>query len=153
MKLSKHLSLSEATFSRTAKEKGIDNTPNEKVIKALKNIAENIFDPCREFIGAPLGINSGYRSVELNRAIKGATTSQHIMGEALDIDVDVYRNGKNSELFHFIKDNLDFDQLIWEYGTDEEPSWVHVSLKANGRNRKRVMRKRYGTSRYENYVR
>lgn len=139
MKLSKNFSLAEATRSETAKRLGIDNTPSEAVIEHLKALAENVFQPIRDHFKKPIHIASGYRSEALNRAIKGAKNSQHMTGQAIDIDMD-HTDITNAEVFHFIKDNVDFDQLIWEFGTDENPAWVHVSYRNDGTNRGRVLK-------------
>lgn len=139
MQLSKNLSLKEATKSLTAVRKGIDNTPSEQVIQNLKSIAEHVFQPVRDHFGVPIAVSSGYRSKELNAAIGGSRTSQHMVGEALDIDADVYGKVTNKQIFDFIKENLTFDQMIWEFGDDNEPDWVHVSYKQNGENRKRIL--------------
>lgn len=142
MKLSKYITLGEATKSDTAIRKGISNQPNPKQLKAMKNIAKKVFDKVRDYINAPLAASSFFRSAGLNAAIKGSSkTSQHMEGEAIDIDCDKFGNGTNKEVFYFIKDNLEFDQLIWEYGTDDNPDWVHVSLRLVGKNRKQVLRK------------
>lgn len=139
MKLSKNLTLREATKSLTAIRNGIDNTPSEPVINRLKEIAEHVFQPVRDHFGVPIAVSSGYRSKELNAAIGGSRTSQHMAGEALDLDADVYGKITNKQIFDFIKDNLTFDQMIWEYGDDNEPNWVHVSYKHNGENRGRIL--------------
>ena len=139
MKLSKNLSLGEFTRSQTAKRKGIDNTPSEKHLEAAKLLAENIFQPIRECFAVPIFISSGYRSDALNEAIGGSKTSQHSKGEAMDIDMD-HRNGpENEEIFHYIRENLPFDQLIWEFGTDERPDWVHVSYNSDGEQRGQIL--------------
>ena len=139
MMLSKNLSLGEFTNSQTAKRRGIDNTPKGEHLKAAKLLAENIFQPIREHFGKPIFISSGYRSAALNEAIGGSKTSQHSKGEAIDIDMD-YRNGpQNEEVFHYIKENLPFDQLIWEFGTDERPDWVHVSYNSDGEQRGQIL--------------
>jgi hypothetical protein len=139
MKLSKNLSLGEFTRSQTAKRKGIDNTPNEKHLEAAKLLAENIFQPIRDCFATPIFISSGYRSDALNEAIGGSKTSQHSKGEAIDIDMD-YRSGpENEEIFHYIRENLPFDQLIWEFGTDERPDWVHVSYNSDGEQRGQIL--------------
>ena len=139
MKLSKNLSLGEFTRSQTAKRKGIDNTPSEKHLEAAKLLAENIFQPIRECFAVPIFISSGYRSDALNEAIGGSKTSQHSKGEAMDIDMD-HRNGpENEEIFHYIRENLPFDQLIWEFGTDERPDWVHVSYNSDGKQRGQIL--------------
>jgi hypothetical protein len=140
-KISKYLTLGEAVRSDTAKKLGLSNLPNEKELEAIKNTAVKIFDPAREFVGGPLLASSFFRSPSLNKGVPGAsTTSQHIKGEAIDIDCKRYGNGTNMDVFRFIRDNLDFDQLIYEKGTDTEPAWVHASTKLVGKNRKQVLR-------------
>jgi zinc D-Ala-D-Ala carboxypeptidase len=140
MKLSKNLTLKEVTKSDTANRLGIDNTPEDFDIKNLRAIAEEVFQPLRDHFGVPLFVSSGFRSKKLNKAIGGSKYSQHMVGEALDIDADVYGRVTNRELFMFIKENLIFDQLIWEFGDDDTPNWVHVSYKDKGQNRKQVKR-------------
>lgn len=140
MKLSKYINLTEATKSQTATRKGIKNDPNEEQLEAMKYVAKNIFDKVREFVGGALFPSSFFRSPELNAAIGGAPTSQHCKGEAIDIDADFYGIGSNYEIFWYIKNNLTFDQLIWEFGTTSNPAWVHVSLKKDGINRNEVLR-------------
>jgi len=127
MMLSKNLSLSEMTKSTTAKRRGIDNSPTEEHIENMKVLADKIFQPIREHFGVPFSISSGYRSEALNKAIGGSKTSQHSKGLAIDIDRDYNFDPNNAQVFHYIKDHLNFDQLIWEFGTEENPSWVHVS--------------------------
>ena len=140
MKLSKNLSLGEFTRSQTAKRRGIDNTPQDEHLEAAKELAENIFQPIREHFNSPIFVSSGYRSKALNEAIGGSKTSQHSKGEAIDIDMD-HRNGpENEDIFFFIKENLDFDQLIWEFGNDKRPDWVHVSYKKGGPQRGQILR-------------
>ena len=137
MQLSKNLSLSEAIKSQTATRRGIDNVPLGEHLLNLKRLAHFIFQPCRDKFG-PLALSSGYRSGELNEAIGGASSSQHCKGQAFDIDGD--KTGvSNRKIFNFIKDNLEFDQLIWEFGNDKEPDWVHVSYK-EGANRKQILK-------------
>lgn len=152
MKLSEHLELSEVIRSESAKRRGISNKPTEEHIKNLKLIAENIFEPIRANFRQPIRISSGYRSQSLNAAIGGATRSQHSTGEALDIDMDGTALS-NKEIFNFIKDKLSFDQLIWEFGTDNNPDWVHVSFSANGNQRKQVLKaiKENGKTKYIPY--
>ncbi len=141
MQISKHLTLKEVIKSNTATRLGVDNSPTPIHLENLKVVAEKIFEPIRNWWGKPIGISSGYRSKALNLAIKGSATSQHCTGEALDIDADIFDNGiTNAEVFHFVKDHLDFDQMIWEFGTDTEPDWVHISYKTNGKNRKKLTR-------------
>lgn len=119
--------------SATAIKHGIANEPNSQHLTNLKAVATNIFQPCRDYFGKPLAVTSGYRSPELNDLIGGSKRSQHSKGEALDLDAQVYGGFTNAELFHYIKDNLDFDQLIWEFGTEEEPDWIHCSYTTNNR--------------------
>ena len=140
MKLSKNLSLKEATKSNTATRLGIKNEPEQWEINNLRAIAENIFQPVRDHFGVPIGISSGYRCKELNKAIGGSKYSQHMIGEALDIDADIYGKVTNAEIFNYIKNNLEWDQMIWEFGDDDEPNWVHVSYKESGSNRKQLKR-------------
>jgi len=139
MQLSKNLSLAEVIRSETAKRKGISNMPTEEHIENFKKLAENVFQPIREHFGVPIHISSGYRSKALNEAIKGSSSSQHCSGEAIDIDMDGTEI-KNVEIFNFIKDNLEFDQLIWEFGTDTNPDWVHVSYESTGKQRKMILK-------------
>lgn len=138
-KISKHISFKEATESYTAKRKGIENIPNDYQLTNMVGVAENVFEPLREWVGGPIKINSFFRSVDLNKAIGGSSKSQHCEGRAIDID-DVYEHKTNAEMFDYIKNNLDFDQLIWEFGTDENPDWVHVSYVSADENRKRCLK-------------
>ena len=149
MKLSKNLSLVEVMKSATAIKHGIANEPSSQHLTNLKAVATNIFQPCRDYFGKPLAVTSGYRSPKLNELIGGSKRSQHSKGEALDLDAQVYGGFTNAELFHYIKDNLDFDQLIWEFGTDEEPDWIHCSYTTE--NRKEVLKayKHNGKTRYD----
>jgi zinc D-Ala-D-Ala carboxypeptidase len=139
MQISKHLSLAEVSRSETAKRKGINNTPSGEHLENFKKLAENIFEPIREHFGVPIHISSGYRSKELNSAIGGSSTSQHCQGEAIDIDMDG-TSITNAQIFNFIKDNLVFDQMIWEFGTDKNPDWVHVSYESTGKQRKQILK-------------
>jgi zinc D-Ala-D-Ala carboxypeptidase len=141
MKISNHLSLSEVTRSETAKRRGISNTPTAEHLENFKKLAENIFEPIREHFGVPIHVSSGYRSKELNSAIGGSLSSQHCQGEAIDIDMDGSSSGvTNADVYNFIKDNLEFDQLIWEMGTDKNPDWVHVSYESKGKQRKQKLK-------------
>ena len=141
MQLSEHLSLAEVTRSETAKRKGVSNQPTEAHIANFKLLAENIFEPIRNHFEKPIFISSGYRSAALNKAIGGAASSQHCTGEAIDIDMDGRPGGiTNKMVFDYIKDNLNFDQLIWEFGTDANPDWVHVSYESTGRQRKQILK-------------
>ena len=138
-KISKHISYKEATFSQTATRKDIDNIPSAEILERMKAVAENIFEPLRAHVGGPIKINSFYRSINLNVAIGGAKSSQHTRGEAMDID-DTFGHMSNKNMFEFIKDELDFDQLIWEFGDDNNPAWIHVSYVSNENNRRRILK-------------
>lgn len=141
MKLSEHLDLSEVVRSESAKRKGISNMPTDQHIANFKVLAEKIFEPIRAHFRCPIIISSGYRSKELNAAIGGSLTSQHCSGEAIDIDMDGTPNGvTNKMVFDYIKNNLDFDQLIYEFGNSENPDWVHVSHETSGKQRKQVLK-------------
>src|SRR5262245_23693079 len=124
-KISKYLTYGEATKSEVAIRKGIDNTPDEKQLAAMKYVAVHGFDACREFVNGPLHASSFLRVPELNVAVGGAKQSQHTKGEAIDIDCDKYGHGDNLSLFYFIIETLNFDQCIREFGTDEHPEWIH----------------------------
>ena len=156
MKLSEHLSLDEVTKSDTAKRKGISNPPTPEHLENFKKLAENIFEPIRKHFGKPIHISSGYRSAELNKAIGGSSSSQHCSGEAIDIDMDGSKDGvTNVMVFNWIKQNLNFDQLIWEFGDGSSPDWVHVSFSAKGTQRKQILkatRNASGATQYSNWA-
>lgn len=133
-KISKHISFNESVASYTAKRRGIDNTPDDYHICNMQILADKIFEPLREWVGGPIKINSMFRSKDLNNAIGGSISSQHMEGRAMDID-DTYGHKTNAEMYNYIKENLDFDQLIWEFGGDENPDWVHVSYVSEHENR------------------
>ena len=135
MMLSKNLSLAEVIKSQTAIRKNIDNIPSLRHQDNLIAIAQAVFQPLRDWYGKPITVSSGYRSPQLNQAINGSLSSQHCKGEALDLDV----GDENFMLFDYIRLNLDFDQMIWEFGDDVNPAWVHVSYKVSG-NRKQILR-------------
>jgi len=142
-RISKHISYKEAVGSNYAKQYGIKNKPNEEQVENMKLLAEKVFEPLREWVGCPIRVNSMFRSKELNSAIKGSSTSSHMKGEAMDITSMACgkENCKsNLEMFHWIKDNLEFDQLIWEFGS--EPKWLHVSFSKNNRKQVLVTKKR-----------
>jgi zinc D-Ala-D-Ala carboxypeptidase len=140
MKISKYLTLEEATRSDRAKRLSIPNQPNPSQLEAMKYLASEVFDKVREFIGKPLFASSFFRGEELNANTPGASdTSQHTKGEAVDIDCKHYGHGKNIDVFNYIKDNLEWDQLILEYPDEVgNPSWVHVSRK-KVRNRQQIL--------------
>jgi|ADurb_Cas_02_Slu_FD_contig_31_3790075_length_817_multi_2_in_0_out_0_2 hypothetical protein len=139
MTISDHITYAEAVKSQEAVRLRIRNVPNQKQLAAMRLVAEKCFEPVRNHFKVPIGISSFFRSEALNELIGGSKTSQHCKGEAIDIDADIFGKISNSEIFHFIYNNLEFDQLIWEYGDDENPAWVHVSY-AEGKNRKQVLK-------------
>lgn len=135
MNLSQHFTLAEMTFSPTAIKKGIDNTPNAQAIRNLTALCEKVLEPLRAHVGGPIKISSGYRCEVLNSLIGGAKSSQHKFGQAVDIDL----KDKCAEAFHWIIENLDYDQIIWEFGNDKQPDWIHVSFSTKG-NRKNALK-------------
>ena len=139
MRISKHISYKEAVHSNTAKRRGIENKPNDDQLYNMAKVAHNIFEPLRLYVGGAIKINSFFRSEELNKAIGGSSKSQHCQGCALDID-DIYGHKSNYQMFEYIRENLDFDQLIYEFGDADNPDWVHVSYVSSKENRNRVLR-------------
>ena len=150
MGISKHISNKEGVYSRTALRLGIENKPNEKQLANMKLLAEEVFEPLRAYVGGPIKINSFFRSPELNKAIGGSTKSQHCHGQAIDLD-DTFGRCTNAEMYEFIKKHLDFDQMIWEFGNDENPGWVHVSYVSEEQNRNRCLQayKENGKTKYK----
>lgn len=138
MKLSAHFALAEFTRSESAKRHGVSNEPTAEHLENLKVLCEKVLEPIRIKFG-PINISSGYRSKALNHYIGGSLKSQHCEAKAADIDQDGMSGATNTEIFNFIKDSLDFDQLIWEFGDNNKPDWVHVSYN-KGANRKQVLR-------------
>jgi zinc D-Ala-D-Ala carboxypeptidase len=134
-KISKYISYAEATKSNTAIKYGIDNTPNKDQLKAMQLVATEVFDKVREHFGVPIAITSFLRVESLNRKIGGAKNSQHVDGQAIDIDADVFGGVTNKQIYDFIRDNLDYDQLINEF----DYSWIHVSYVSNESNRNRQL--------------
>ena len=133
--ISKYISYQEATTSQTAVRKGIKNDPGDNELLAMQLVGIRVFDVVREHFKTPLRVSSFYRSPELNSAIGGSSrTSQHVKGQAIDIQ----GTGKvtNKMIFDYIKENLDFDQLINEYNY----SWVHVSYVSKEKNRKQILK-------------
>jgi zinc D-Ala-D-Ala carboxypeptidase len=131
--ISKHITFYEATVTDKSIQLGIKNIPNAKQLLAMQNVALKTFEPLREWYGKPIKVNSLFRNDKLNTAVGGAPTSQHLKGEAIDIDAG--SKAENKKLFDWLRKNVEFDQLINEYNY----SWVHVSLKLNGVNRKQVL--------------
>ena len=137
--ISKHISYKEGVYSNTAIRRGIDNTPTDDQLYFMEIVAEKVFEPLREWVSGPIKINSFYRCPELNTAIGGSATSQHCKGQAIDID-DTFGKATNAEMYNWIKENLDFDQMIWEFGDDDNPNWVHVSYVSPEENRNRCLK-------------
>ena len=148
--ISKHISYKEATRSNTALRRGIDNIPDVEQLENMKLIAEKVFEPLRKWVGGPIKINSFYRSPELNVAIGGSKKSQHCHGQAIDID-DTYGHRSNASMFKHIRYNMDYDQIIWEFGDDKNPAWVHVSYVSEEKNRHRCLQayKENGKTKYK----
>ena len=136
--ISNHISYKEGVYSNTAIRRGINNTPDEEQLANMKLIADEVFEPLRIYVNGPIKINSFFRSPELNTAIGGSSKSQHCHGQAIDID-DTFGMMTNAEMYEFIKEHLDFDQIIWEFGDDENPAWVHVSYVSPEKNRRRCL--------------
>lgn len=139
MKISNHISFKEAVKSNTALRLGIKNEPNDYQITNMVGVAVNVFEPLRQYVGGPIKINSMFRCEALNLAIGGSERSQHCEGRAIDLD-DTFGYKTNAEMFHYIRENLNFDQLIWEFGDDNNPDWVHVSYISKEENRSRCLR-------------
>lgn len=138
-KISKYFTYGEVTKANPdlLKRLGVSNKPGHFELQRIKDLCTSVLDPLREALGYPIGLTSVYREKAYNTLIGGANGSQHTRGEAADIDNEVCGKGKNSEIFNYIKENLEFDQLIWEFGNDKEPDWVHVSY-VKGKNRKQI---------------
>ena len=137
--ISEHISYNEAIKSNTATRLGIKNDPNEDQLDNMVKLAEQIFEPLRTYANGPIKVNSFFRSVELNKAIGGSSKSQHCHGQAIDLD-DTFGHLTNAEMYRFIKEHLDFDQMIWEFGDDDNPNWVHVSYVSPQENRNRCLK-------------
>jgi len=148
--ISKHLTLEELTYSATAIKLGIVNVPNQLQTENLKTLALKVFEPVREHFGVPIHISSGYRIMNLNQALNGSITSQHCRGEAIDIDMKGDKVS-NAQIFHWIKDNLKYDQLIWEFGDKKNPDWVHVSYTKENRQQTLRAIKVNGKTHYEKF--
>ena len=150
MRISKHISYKEAVYSATAKRLHLNNTPNDEILYEMNNVAEFIFEPLRLYVGGAIKITSFFRSEELNAAIGGSSKSQHCKGQAIDID-DVFGHKTNAEMFEYVREILDFDQMIWEFGDSNNPDWLHISYVSKKENRNRVLRavRENGKTRYE----
>lgn len=135
MNLTTNFTLEEMLSSGTATRLGIKEqfTPTQQIIYNLKSLSENILQPLREAIGHSLHVNSGYRCIALNKAVGGKMLSQHTTGCAADLED--FQAG-NAWLYHkIIELKLPFDQLIWEFGDEVNPAWVHVSYNPAGKQR------------------
>jgi hypothetical protein len=135
--ISKYITFEEATTSQTAVRNKILNVPNELELINMRLVGTRVFDVIREHFKTPIRVSSFYRSLRLNNSVGGSKKSQHVKGQAIDIQ----GTGKitNQMIFDYVKDNLDFDQLIHEYGTDTNPAWVHISYVSKEKNRKQVL--------------
>jgi zinc D-Ala-D-Ala carboxypeptidase len=150
MAISEHISYKEGVYSRTATRLDIDNEPNDEQMNNMCLIAQEVFEPLRMWVGGPIKINSFCRSPKLNKTIGGSTKSQHCHGQAIDLD-DTFGRATNAEMFDFIKEHLDFDQMIWEFGDEDNPDWVHVSYVSEDKNRNRCLQayKENGKTKYK----
>jgi len=135
--MTKNFTLKELCVTKT----GIHNEPNDEQKEALRLLAVNILQPARDALG-PIKVTSGFRNAKVNAVIGGSRSSQHMKGEAADLQCE-----DNAALFKFIK-TLEFDQLIWEFGDKEQPDWVHVSYAS--KNRKEVLKatRKNGVTKY-----
>jgi len=138
MQITAHFNLAEFTRSESAKRHGVSNQPTAEHLENIKVLCERVLEPIRMKFG-PINISSGYRSKVLNHYIGGSLRSQHCEGKAADIDMDGMGDVLNVDIFEYIKNSLEFDQLIWEFGNPLNPDWVHVSYN-QGNNRKQVLR-------------
>lgn len=145
MIISQHISYSEATRTDT----GLKNDPNTEQLSNMRRTAAKIFEPLRLYFDVPIYVSSFFRSVDVNKAIGGAVKSQHVKGEAMDLDAHVYGKITNKQIFDFIRQYLPFDQLIWEAGDDNEPGWIHVSHSAK-KQRGQILKMKDG--KYTEYV-
>ena len=152
MKLTENFSLLELTKSQTAERKGIDNTPSPAHRDNLKSLCTRILQPIRDHFGRVVSVSSGYRSEALCIAIGSKISSQHAKGQAADFEIYGLSNG---ELAEWIRENLDYDQLILEFWTPESPNngWIHCSYNSEG-NRKEYLRayKNEGKTKYEHIL-
>ena len=130
----KYFTVAELCKSTTADRLGINNRCRKEHVKNLTALVDNVLDPLREWYGKPIMVNSGYRCEELNKAVKGSKTSQHMSGQAADIDTGDRQ--QNKLLFEYIRKNLSFDQLIDESNF----AWVHVSYRDDGNNRMQILK-------------
>jgi len=147
MQLTNNFSLVELTSSETAVRKGIDNAPSVEAVANLRYLCENVLQPLRDLYGKSINITSGYRSPKVNKSIGGSATSDHCFGNAADFTV---AKEDYKQVFELLR-KMDFDQLIWEFGDNNAPQWIHVSYRKSG-NRKQVLRavkNKVGQTKYE----
>ena len=149
-KISSHISHKESVYSATAMRRGLKNKPTRTQREAMVIVAEEIFEPLRKWVGNKIKVNSFFRSPELNVAVGGSTSSQHCKGQAIDID-DTFGFKSNAEMFNWIRENLLFDQMIWEFGDDENPDWIHISYVGVISNRNRCLKayRENGSTKYK----
>ena len=135
--ISKYITFEEATTSQTAVRNKILNVPNDLELINMQLVGIRVFDVIREHFKTPIRVSSFFRTLRLNNSVGGSKTSQHVKGQAIDIQ----GTGKltNQMIFDYVKENIDFDQLIHEYGTDTNPAWVHISYVSKEKNRKQVL--------------
>ncbi len=148
--ISEHISYKEATRSATAMRLSIENKPNDYELQNMELIAEKVFEPLRKAVNGPIKINSFFRSEDLNKAIGGSSRSQHCQGRAIDLD-DNYGYMSNNDMYNYIKNNLDFDQLIFEFPDKKgNAAWIHVSYVDADSNRKKCLKaiKENGKTKY-----
>jgi len=151
-RISEHVSYREGVKSNTATRLNINNTPDSYALSNMSAVSIQLFEPLRRWVDGPIKINSFYRSEDLNKAIGGSSRSQHCQGRAIDID-DTFGHKSNAEMFNYIKNHLNFDQIIWEFGDDNNPDWVHMSFVSSNENRGRAL-KAYrvkGKTKYKEY--
>lgn len=134
MNLSDNFTLQEFTYSVTANANGINNTPSKYAIANMRALCENVLQPLRNRLGCPVKVTSGFRCAVLNKLIGGSINSQHCIGLAADI---VVPQKDLREVYEYIKNNLDYDQLLFEY--NKNTKWIHVSYRTDGKNRKQAI--------------
>lgn len=148
--ISEYVDYDEVVYSQTALKNDLDNDPSPEQLELIRDTAQNIFDPLRIWAGGPVKINSCFRGPELNKMLRASKTSQHCVGldpsknsygSAFDVD-DTYKHKTNRQMFFFVKDQIDFDQLIYEYPNEKDNNnakWLHFSYRGDGKNRKQVL--------------
>jgi zinc D-Ala-D-Ala carboxypeptidase len=152
-KLSQYISWAEALSYASCKRNGVDiadNQPSDKALKYIKDTIKYVFEPIRAHFNTPIGVTTFYRGTALNGAVKGVKSSQHTLGQALDIDADIYGNITNNDIAIWAIDNLEFDQLILEdVKADGTIGWLHISYVDNkNRGKINIMVKAKGKTKY-----